>query len=139
MLQLLLSPHSGALYTHMHVYTMHCSPPRGPGHMYMCNYADATLSPHPGALDRLGNLFAPSNINAVVDWVRERWWAVLVAGVGLLVGFFLLILVVHLLLPRPEHVKQRAQRRKTLLRSHTQPGVYPDGQGHGRHEMRKRQ
>ena len=59
------------------------------------------------------------------------------AGVGLLIGVFVLILVVHLILPRPEHVKARSERRQTIRRSRMKGGgVHPDqGWDHG-HELR---
>ena len=71
-----------------------------------------------GALDRLLNFFSPESINAAIDWLRRMWWVVVIAGVGIIVGLFFVVLIVHKLLPRPEHVKRRAERRKSLRRSY---------------------
>ena len=89
-----------------------------------------------GALDRLTNLFSAGNVNAISRFLREKWWAVVVAGLGLLIGVFVLILVIHLVLPRPEHVKMRAKRRQTIRRNKNVGGALPDGQGHVGQEMR---
>ena len=87
-----------------------------------------------GALDRLTNLFSPGNVNQALDFVRDKWWAVLVASVGLLIGVFVLILIVHLVLPRSEHVKARSERRQTIRRNRNVGGAHPD---EGGNEMRK--
>jgi disintegrin and metalloproteinase domain-containing protein 10 len=86
-----------------------------------------------GALDRISSLFSSTNINVVIDFVTEKWWAVLIAVVGMLAGFFVLVLIIHLLLPRPEHVKHRSQRRQTIRRQRMQSRSH--GGGHG-HEMK---
>jgi hypothetical protein len=93
------------------------------------------LPPHSlsGALDRISSLFSSTNINVVIDFVTEKWWAVLIAVVGMLAGFFVLVLIIHLLLPRPEHVKHRSQRRQTIRRQRMQSRSH--GGGHG-HEMK---
>ena len=59
----------------------------------------------------------------------------LTAAVGLLIGVFVLILVIHLVLPRPEHVRMRAQRRQTIRRNRKEARGYNMNKGQ---EMRKR-
>ena len=56
-------------------------------------------------------------MNDAINFIRNKWWAVVVAAAGLLIGVFILILVIHLVLPRPEHVKARSQRRQSIRRT----------------------
>ena len=103
---------------------------------YCDNLQNCFIVDSEGALERLANIFFNADqLDAAIEWIRGHWWAVLVAGVGLLVGIFFIILIVHLLLPRPEHVKQRAERRRTIRRSRKQGNVHPDPTRMG-HEMR---
>ena len=75
-----------------------------------------------GALSRLANLvFESDTFNDVADFVEDMWWVVVLALVGILLIMFFLVLIIHLVLPRPEHVKKRAERRKTIRRSRKQP------------------
>ena len=83
-----------------------------------------------GALSRLADLlFNSEGFRLAIQWIRDMWWAVLLIGVGILVIMFVIVLVFHLILPRPEHVRKRAERRKTIRRSRRQPGPQP-------HEMK---
>ena len=76
-----------------------------------------------GALERLANiLFDSDALSELAEDIEEMWWAVVLVAVGVIVIMFVVVLTVHLLLPRPEHAKQRAQRRKTLRRSRKQRG-----------------
>ena len=69
-----------------------------------------------GALNRLANVVS-STISLAIDWIRDRWWAVLLMGVGVLLVMFFIVLVCHLILPRPEHAKFRAERRRSIRQS----------------------
>ena len=70
-----------------------------------------------GALNRLANIFNSEAFLQAIDWIREMWWAVLLVGLGVLVIMFFIVLICHLILPRPEHAKMRAERRKTIRQS----------------------
>ena len=70
-----------------------------------------------GAINQLANIFNSEAFLQVIDWIREMWWAVLLIGLGVLVIMFLIVLACHLALPRPEHAKMRADRRKTIRQS----------------------
>lgn len=73
-----------------------------------------------GALERLANvLFDSDAFNTAVEWVEDMWWAVILIVVGVLVALFFIVLIVHLLLPRaqPKHMRERAERRRTIRRS----------------------
>ena len=70
-----------------------------------------------GALNRLANIFNSEAFLQAINWIREMWWAVLLMGLGVLVIMFLIVLACHLVLPRPEHAKRRADRRKTIRQS----------------------
>ena len=70
-----------------------------------------------GALNRLANIFNSEAFLQAIDWIREMWWVVLLIGLGVLVIMFFLVLICHLILPRPDHAKMRAERRKTIRQS----------------------
>ena len=71
-----------------------------------------------GALSRLANLvFESDTFNDVADFVEDMPWAVPVVVVGVIVIMLVMVVTVHFLLPRPEHVKERAERRKTIRRA----------------------
>ena len=70
-----------------------------------------------GALRRLTNIFSSEAFLSAIDWIRNMWWAVLIIGVGVLVIMFFIVLICHLILPRPEHAKKRAERRNTIRKS----------------------
>ena len=70
-----------------------------------------------GALRRLTNIFSSEEFLRAIDWIRNMWWVVLLVGVGVLVIMFFIVLILHLILPRPEHAKKRAERRRTIRRS----------------------
>ena len=76
-----------------------------------------------GALDRLANLFSSESIDNAIDWLRRMWWVVVIAVVVIIVALFIVVLIVHVALPRPGHIKHRAERRKTIRRSrkHNRP------------------
>ena len=73
-----------------------------------------------GALRRLTNIFSSEAFLSAIDWIRNMWWAVLLIGVGVLVIMFFIVLICHLILPRPKHAKKRAERRRTIRRSRKQ-------------------
>uniref|UniRef100_A0A1X7U7R3 Disintegrin domain-containing protein n=1 Tax=Amphimedon queenslandica TaxID=400682 RepID=A0A1X7U7R3_AMPQE len=73
-----------------------------------------------GALRRLTNLLTGEQLESIIRYLTEYWWAALVGSVVTLVVLFLVVLACHCLLPRPEHMKKRGERRKSLRRSYSQ-------------------
>ena len=68
-----------------------------------------------GALTRLTNLISGSEtIQTAVSWLRRYWWASIIIVVTILVILFIIVLACHCLLPRPEHMKKRGERRHTI-------------------------
>ena len=66
-----------------------------------------------GALSRLANIVLnQASINNVIDIVSSYWWAILLGGVGTLMLMFFVVVLCHFTLPRPEHMKRRAQKRR---------------------------
>ena len=88
-----------------------------------------------GALNRLANIVG-TTISLAIDWIRDMWWAVLLMGVGVLLIMFFIVLVCHLILPRPEHAKFRAERRRSIRQSRR--GQRPVQVNPSGVEMRKR-
>lgn len=76
-----------------------------------------------GALSRLTDLiFSSQAIQTILTVVEEYFWAPIVGIVVLLILMFLLVLGCHFLLPRPDHMKKRSERRKSIRRSMRRPG-----------------
>ena len=68
-----------------------------------------------GALVRLSNLIAGSDaVLTAISWVTTYWWAAVIGGVMILIVLFLIVLGCHCILPRPEHMKKRSERRKNI-------------------------
>lgn len=66
-----------------------------------------------GALSRIAGAFLGSDtVNTVIEWVEDMWWAVLLIGLGVLLGLFAIVFLVQLALPTPAHVKARRERQK---------------------------
>lgn len=66
-----------------------------------------------GALSRLaGALLGSDTVNTVIEWVEDMWWAVLLIGLGVLLGLFAIVLLVQKALPTPAHVKAKRERQK---------------------------
>ena len=81
-----------------------------------------------GALSRLTDLiFNSQAIQTILTVVQEYFWAPLVGIVVLLIVMFLLVLGCHCLLPRPDHMKKRSERRKSIRRSMRRPGRIRQG------------
>ena len=70
-----------------------------------------------GALARITGFFTSSEVLIAFEYVRQYWWAGVVGAVTLLVVLFLVVLGCHCILPRPEHMKKRLQRRKDISKS----------------------
>ena len=87
-----------------------------------CDFFDnCAMIDSDGALRRLANIFSQF-FGPAIEWIRDMWWAVLLIAVGVLVIMFVIVLVFHLILPRPKHAKHRAERRRTLRqRKQAQP------------------
>ena len=67
-----------------------------------------------GALSRLaGAVLNSETVDTVIEWVEDMWWAVVLMGIGVLLGLFLIVFLVQLALPTPAHVKARKERQKT--------------------------
>ena len=67
-----------------------------------------------GALTRLTNFLLNNVITSALDWIINMWWAVLLIIVGFLLIMFFIVLGCHFLLPRPEHVRKRSERRRSI-------------------------
>ena len=66
-----------------------------------------------GALSRLaGAFFDSSAVNTIIEWVEDMWWAVLLIGLGVLLGLFVIVFLVQWALPTPPHVKAKRERMK---------------------------
>ena len=66
-----------------------------------------------GALSRLAGAFFDSGaVSTVIEWVQDMWWAVLLIGLGVLLGLFAIVFLVQLALPTPAHVKAKRERMK---------------------------
>ena len=66
-----------------------------------------------GALSRLTEAFLGSDtVNTVIEWVEDMWWAVLLIGLGVLFGLFVIVLLVQWALPTPAHVKAKKERQR---------------------------
>ena len=52
-----------------------------------------------------------SNLGNILVQIKKYWWAALLAGVGVLVAMFLLVLACHFILPRPQQARRKAQQR----------------------------
>lgn len=59
-------------------------------------------------------------IRTALTWVIQYWWAGIIAGVAILVVLFVIVLVCHFILPRPEHMKKRIERRRTIRQNKRQ-------------------
>lgn len=72
-----------------------------------------------GALTRLTNIISGSTtVLTAVSWLRQYWWASIIMAVAILVILFVIVLACHCLLPRPEHMKKRGERRRTIRKRH---------------------
>ena len=75
-----------------------------------------------GALSRLaGTLLNSNTVNTVIEWVEDMWWAVLLIGLGVLLGLFVIVFLVQWALPTPAHVKAKKERLKAA-KEHRQGG-----------------
>ena len=105
-----------------------------------CDFLNSCmLANEDGALFRLANLlFNSAAFRRFLDFIRTMWWVLVIAGVGLLVILFFVVLFFHCVLPRPKHVKSREERRSIRRRHRNQqhdggyntqqdfpPGHYP--------------
>ena len=73
-----------------------------------------------GALRRLTELFTGEQLESIIRYITEYWWAAVVGSIVILIVLFVIVLACHCLLPRPEHMKKRGERRKSLRRSYSQ-------------------
>ena len=73
-----------------------------------------------GALDRLRDFLGGQQLQNLISYVSSYWWGAVIGGVVLIVVLFFIVLACHFLLPRPEHMKKRGERRKSLRRSYSQ-------------------
>ena len=102
-----------------------------------CDFFDnCAIIESDGALNQLANVLSSQLFNFLS--ALKNWWAILavVAGVVLLVCcMFTIVLVMHLILPRPQHAKYRDERRKTRWNyNRVHPtGGYPMGSYKGSH------
>ncbi len=72
-----------------------------------------------GAIRRLTNKFLDNEtVQDFVNLIRKYWWAPIVGVVVIIIGLFLLVLACHFILPRPKHMKNRSERRKSMRKSH---------------------
>ena len=72
-----------------------------------------------GAIRRLTNQFLNSvAVQTVVDFFRQYWWALIVGAVVIVIGLFVLVLACHFILPRPKHMKNRSEHRKSMRKLH---------------------
>lgn len=70
-----------------------------------------------GALNRLLNFLSSDEIQSVIEWVRNMWWVIVICVVGVLIILFVIVVVCHFTLPKPKHMKQQAEYRRTLRRN----------------------
>lgn len=84
-----------------------------------------------GALARITDFLTGDDVHVAFDWITQYWWAGVVGSIVILVVLFLIVLGCHCLLPRPEHMKKRAQRRRTISMSQGRP--YPGRPRRPRH------
>ena len=75
------------------------------------------------ALNRITNFFSSPEVQNFINLVVQYWWAAVIIGVVIIAAMFAFVLICHCLLPRPEHMKKRAERRKTIRRSMRRPRV----------------
>ena len=101
--------------------------PNGEGNVlavgYPCNdfegycdfYNTCRLVNSEGALQRITAFIDGSGaVQTAFYWITKYWWAGLVGAVAILLVFFFIVLGCHFFLPRPEHMKKRADRRSDI-------------------------
>ena len=71
-----------------------------------------------GALKRITEFIQGAGvIQTTVFYTTKYWWAGLIGAVVILLMLFLIVLGCHFFLPRPEHMKERSNRRKRARRN----------------------
>jgi disintegrin and metalloproteinase domain-containing protein 10 len=81
-------------------------------------YCDFFFNCHPvnkeGPLTRITNFLSGEHVQTAINWLIEYWWAGVLMLITIIIGLFFLVLFCHCILPRPEHVKKRDERRKKI-------------------------
>lgn len=75
-----------------------------------------------GALNRLLNFLSSSEIQSVILWIANMWWVLVICVVGVLIVLFVIVVICHFTLPKPKHMKQRAEYRRSIRRNRGQAG-----------------
>ena len=69
------------------------------------------------ALRRIAEFFQSQAIQNLITLFQEYWWGVIVGAVVIVIILFVIVFVCHCLLPRPEHMLKRSERRKSIRQS----------------------
>lgn len=87
-----------------------------------------------GALAKITNFITGSEVvQTAITYIVQYWWAAVIVGVVILVVLFAIVLLCHCILPRPEHMKKRDDRRREIRQRKQLVG-----QGHRGKNLRNR-
>ena len=96
---------------------------------FLNNCTEADLN---GAIFRLGNLLFNSELfRRTLDFISNKWWAVLLIALGLLFSMFMIVVLFHIFLPRAEIVQSHPRKmsikykNRKVARGHPRPSAPP--------------
>jgi disintegrin and metalloproteinase domain-containing protein 10 len=69
------------------------------------------------AITRISDFFNSEGVQNFIMSLQMYWWAAVIVAVVIIIVLFLIVLACHCLLPRPEHMKKRSERRKSIRQS----------------------